>query len=122
MRGDALTLLDSNGPPLLVLSRALDEWARGKDEFPKEIGKLAFNVTYSGGMMGKYDTLWDMIEEDGVGDRKGWRQGEMVEAMRWLKDQLDLEKTISALTDWNDPPNAHLVDVSDQCLLTSKTT
>lgn len=106
------TTLDSNGPPVLALARALDKWAVGQEEFPKDTGKLAFNLAYSGGLWGKYDTLWDLIENDGEGDRKGWRQAEMVGTMRFVKNTLDLDNVLVKATDWATPAGAHIVDVS----------
>lgn len=106
------TTLDSNGPPVLALARALDKWAVGQDALPKDTGKLAFNLAYSGGLWGKYDTLWDLIENDGEGERKGWRQAEMVGTMRFVKKTLDLDDILVKATDWANPAGAHVVDVS----------
>lgn len=113
--GEVTNMLDTFGPPILLLARALEKWSVGQESIPLEIGKLPFNYAYSGGLSGKHDTVWDFVEADGEGDRKGWRQGEMVKAMRWLKDQLDYKVTVLyKMTDWNQPANAHLVDV---CIL-----
>lgn len=105
------TTLDSNGPPVLALARALDKWAVGEEKLPTETGKLGFNMAYSGGLWGKYDTLWDLIENDGEGERKGWRQGEMVGTMRFVKKTLDLDAVLVKATDWAEPAGAHIVDV-----------
>lgn len=106
-------MLDTYGPAVTVLARALDKWSRGKDSIELELGKLPFNYAYSGGLLGKYDSVYDLVEEEGEGDKKGWRQGEMVKAMRFLKSQLDFKETmLFSLTNWNEPANAHVVDVS----------
>lgn len=113
LAGDVFCMLDTYGPAVTVLARALDKWSRGKDSIELAMGKLPFNYAYSGGLLGKYDSVYDLVEEEGEGDKKGWRQGEMVKAMRFLKSQLDFRETmLFSLTDWNEPANAHVVDVS----------
>ena len=111
--GELTNMLDTYGPPIVTLASALSKWSVGQKEMPLEMGKLPFNFAYSGGHLGKYDTVWDLVEEDGEGEHKGWRQAEMVKAMKWLKSQLDLKDTaLFHLTDFNKPENGHLVDVS----------
>lgn len=121
LAGDVTNQLDHFGPPLMTLARALEKWTKGKDKLCIEMGKLPFNYAYSGGYLGKHDTVWEYVEEDGEGDRKGWRQGEMVKAMRYLKTQLDFKETmLFSLTDWNNPPNAHVVNVRGALFLPPK--
>ncbi|KAI9148322.1 O-methyltransferase lcsG [Paramyrothecium foliicola] len=111
LRANIATTLDSGGPPTIALSRALEKFSYGEPELPKETGSLAFNYAYSGGMLGKYDSLWDLIEGDGEGEKKGWRQKEMVALMKHTKEELKTNESLLALTDWNTPENALVVDI-----------
>lgn len=109
-RSHTITTLDNSAVPLAVFPRALEEWSQGQQEFCKEPGKRAFNYAFSGGHLGEYSNMWDMLDNDGKGDRKGWRAQEMVRTQRSLRDTLDMSAAILRITDWSG--HKHLVDVS----------
>lgn len=108
------TNLGNSGAPMCTLTRALEKYSRGEEKLAKNLNKTAFSLVYSGGKLGTYSDMWDFIEKDGEGETRGvgWRQKEMVESMKSIKDSLNLGELIKQLTDWKGAGKAKIVDVS----------
>ncbi|KAG8415730.1 hypothetical protein J3458_009553 [Metarhizium acridum] len=85
------TVVDDAGAPMLATNRALELYARGEPTLTRDMDKTAFAVYQSGGTIGNYKTPWEFIESDGEGERKGWRQRNFVEFMRYLGEIFRLE-------------------------------
>lgn len=97
----------------MTLHLALDKYCRGKDSLPKNITETAWGLLYSGGQFGKFKNSWDMLENDGEGERKGWRQREFTVFMDYLKELFQLEGVVLNAYDWSALGKAKIVDVSD---------
>lgn len=107
------TILDDAGPPMTVIPEALRRHVVGKKEVPRDMDKTAFTLFHSGAPFGKpFTNSWDFIENDGEGQRKGWRQRNFVEFMKYLRDIFHLESVIVDSYDWKSAGKAKVVDVS----------
>ena len=106
------TVLDETGPPMLLLPEALRRYSQGKAEPSKDIKETAFRLCHSGGAWGDYDNSWDFIENDGEGEKKGWRQRNFVKFMAYIKDLFHTENIILNAVDWEAAGEATVVDVS----------
>lgn len=106
------TVLDDAGPPMLVMNEALEKHNRGKTTLEQDIGQTAFAWLHSGGAFGKHANSWEYIENDGEGERKGWRQRNFVEFMNYIKEIFQLEKVVLECYDWKAAGKATVVDVS----------
>ena len=100
LRAVLTTMMDNAAPPLACLPRALNRSARGKRELSRDFKDNAWTFAHSGGLLGKYEDSWAMIEDDGEGDEKGWRQKDMVEGMRSIKNGLKTNELLLNMTDW----------------------
>lgn len=112
LRGLVSTLLDDAGPPMTVAHEALRRHSRGKDALTRDMGETAFALFYGGGAFGKYANSWDLLENDGEGEEKGWRQKNFVEFMRYIKEIFNFETVVSEALDWKAAGKATVVDVS----------
>lgn len=112
LRALVSTLLDDAGPPMTVLPEALRQYTAGKPELTKDMNETSFALFHRHGVFGKYATSWDLLENDGEGEKKGWRQRNFVEFMRYLKDIFQLEKVMLECYDWKAAGKATVVDVS----------
>ncbi|KAJ3492775.1 hypothetical protein NLG97_g5159 [Lecanicillium saksenae] len=73
--------------------------------------KTAFALHQKGATIGNYTTSWEYIENDGDGERKGWRQRNFVEFMRYIKEIFKLEATLETSFDWKALGESTVVDV-----------
>ncbi|CAN9235853.1 unnamed protein product [Alternaria alternata] len=88
-------VLDETGPPMFLLPEALRRFSQGKPEISKDIKETAFRLCHSGGeAWGDYETSWEFIENDGEGEKKGWRQRNFVKFMAYIKDLFHTENML----------------------------
>ncbi|KAI4615577.1 uncharacterized protein J4E87_009036 [Alternaria ethzedia] len=106
------TVLDETGPPMLLLPEALRRFSQGKAEPSKDIKETAFRLCHSGGAWGDYDNSWDFIENDGEGEKKGWRQRNFVKFMAYIKDLFHTENIILNAVDWEAAGEVTVVDIA----------
>jgi hypothetical protein len=105
--------IENVGPSMLVMPEALEKFALGKKDLPMDTSKTAFKLAHSGGQVfGDYKNSWELLENDGVGDKKGWRQRMFIEWMAYLKDIFGTVDLLLGATDWEKEGSAHVVDVS----------
>jgi hypothetical protein len=112
------TVLDETGPPMLLLPEALRRYSQGKPEMTKDVKETAFKLCHSGGAWGNYENSWDFIENDGEGEKKGWRQRNFVKFMAYIKDLFQTESIVLNAVDWKAASNVIVVDVSSLSLST----
>lgn len=112
LRALLYTTLDISGPPLMVLAQALERYSVGKESLPKNINETAFALQYSGGQFGKFTNTWDLLENDGEGEKKGWRQREFTVFMDYLKEMFGLEGVVLNSYNWESLGKAKVVDAS----------
>lgn len=104
--------IDNVGPSMLAMPTALEKWGLGKKELPISIHDTAFKLAHSGGeAFGDYANTWDLLENDGVGEKKGWRQRTFIEWMGYLKDIFGTTDLLLGAMDWEKEGNATVVDV-----------
>ncbi|KAI1393732.1 sterigmatocystin 8-O-methyltransferase [Hypoxylon trugodes] len=105
------TILDDAGAPVMVLNEALDRYSRGKPALTQNVNETSFALFHGGGQFGKYTNSWDLLENDGEGDKKGWRQRNFVEFMRYVKEIFQLEGVVLDAHDWKAAGKAEVVDI-----------
>lgn len=106
------TILDDAGAPMMVMNEALRRYSFGRAELTQEMSESAFALLHSGGTFGKHGNSWELLENDGEGERKGWRQRNFVEFMRYIKEIFHLEGVVLEAHDWKAAGKATVVDVS----------
>lgn len=111
LRALVSTVLDDAGAPMLAMNKALELHARGQPSLTKDMTKTAFALHQKGATIGNYTTSWEYIENDGDGDKKGWRQRNFVEFMRYLKEIFRLESVLESSFDWKALGKSTVVDV-----------
>ncbi len=97
---------------MLAMNRTIELYSRGQPVLAKDVDKTAFVVHQSGGTIGNYTTSWDFIENDGDGPRKGWRQRNFAEFMRYIKEIFRLDSILEQSFDWKSVGSGTVVDVS----------
>jgi hypothetical protein len=112
LRALLTTTLDLSGGPLMMLHYALERYSVGKPALPKNINETSFALLYSGGQYGKFKNTWEMLENEGEGEKKGWRQREFTVFMDYLKEIFGLESVVLNAYDWSALGKAKIVDVS----------
>ncbi|KAF1733900.1 O-methyltransferase bik3 [Beauveria bassiana] len=111
LRALVSTVIDDAGAPMLAINKALELHARGQPALTKDMTKTAFALHQKGATIGNYTTSWEYIENDGEGDRKGWRQRNFVEFMRYLKEIFRLEAVLESSFDWKALGKSSIVDI-----------
>lgn len=106
------TVLNDAGPPLAVMPQALERYSRNKTTLTTNMGETSFALLQSGALARGYKNSWELLEQDGEGERKGWRQRNFVTFMAYLKEIFQLEKVILESFDWKTAGKATVVDVS----------
>lgn len=105
------TILDEAGAPMMVMNEALERYSRGKPNLTQKMDESSFALFHSGGQFGKHGNSWDLLENDGVGEKQGWRQKNFVEFMRYIKEIFHLEGVVLDAHDWKSIGKATVVDV-----------
>ncbi|KAI0440639.1 sterigmatocystin 8-O-methyltransferase [Xylaria telfairii] len=106
------SVLDITGPPMMAMTGALEKYAKGKTELTQDMSETAFALFHSTGPFGKKHTnSWEYLENDGEGDRRGWRQAKFVEFMRYIKEIFQLDGVVLDAYDWKAAGTATVVDV-----------
>ncbi|PHH70607.1 hypothetical protein CDD82_7019 [Ophiocordyceps australis] len=112
LRALVSSLLDDASPPMTMLAEALRLYSLGKSDVSQNMEHSAFALFHRGGVYGRaYTTPWEFIENDGEGERKGWRQRNFVQFMGYIKDIFSFEKVMVEAIDWEAAGNATVVDV-----------
>ncbi|XWW92173.1 hypothetical protein V2A60_000096 [Cordyceps javanica] len=111
LRALVSTVLDDAGAPMLAMNKALELHARGQPKLSKDMTRTSFALHQRGATIGNYTTSWEYIENDGDGERKGWRQRNFVEFMRYIKEIFKLEATLETSFDWEALGKSTVVDV-----------
>ncbi|KAI8628536.1 S-adenosyl-L-methionine-dependent methyltransferase [Xylariaceae sp. FL1651] len=112
LRALVSSVLDVSGAPMMALNTALEKYSRGKPTLTKEMNETSFALFHGTGAFGKkHLNSWDFLENDGEGDKRGWRQREFVEFMRYLNEIFHLEGIILDAYDWKAAGDATVVDV-----------
>ena len=106
------TVIDDAGPPMTVMNQQLRKYSLGKKELTRDMDKTAFALLQSGELTKGWKTSWELLEEDGEGERKGWRQRNFVDFMAYIKEIFRLEDVIKGAYDWKNAGNAKVIDVS----------
>lgn len=105
--------LETVGGPMMVMHEALEKYSRGKTELPNTVEETAFALLHKSGTFGGvFQNSWQQLEEDGEGEKKGWRQRNFVTFMNYVKDIFGLEGVIADAHDWKAAGNISVVDVS----------
>ena len=105
--------IDGLGGPLAVLNRSLEKYFLGKTELSNEISETPFGMLYNeGGPLGKFKDYYDFLDRDGEGEKKGWRQRDMVDSLRLAKEKMGAESALIGSLDWAGAGKATVVDVS----------
>lgn len=102
------TILGDAGPPMTVMPQALEKFSKGKTTLPDSLTETAFNIFHNG----KYANSWEFIENDGEGERKGWRARSFTTFMSYLKDIFRLEDIVEGAYGWDTAGDISVVDVS----------
>ncbi|KAI1271923.1 sterigmatocystin 8-O-methyltransferase [Xylaria sp. FL0933] len=106
------SVLDITGAPMMAMPSALERFARGKSELTQDLSETAFALFHSTGPFGKKHTnSWEYLENDGEGDKRGWRQAKFVEFMKYIREIFHLEGVVLDAYDWQGAGKATVVDV-----------
>jgi hypothetical protein len=100
---------------MMAMNGALEKFSKGQSKLTQDMNKTAFALLHSSGAYGKkHSNSWDFLENDGEGNRRGWRQHQFVEFMRYTKDIFHLEEVVLNAYDWETAGKATVVDVSSE--------
>lgn len=110
LRALVSSVLDVTGAPMMAMNSALERYSRGKKtgQTENKISESAFSLFHGH----KYANSWDYLENDGEGERKGWRQQKFVEFMLYTKEIFHLEDVVLNAYDWAAAGKSTVVDVS----------
>jgi hypothetical protein len=107
------SVLDVTGAPMMTMPSALEKYSRGKSELTQDMSETAFALFHSTGPLGKkHVNSWDYLENDGEGERQGWRQQKFVDFMKYIKEIFQLDGIVLNAYDWEAAGSATVVDVS----------
>ncbi|OHX00095.1 sterigmatocystin 8-o-methyltransferase [Colletotrichum incanum] len=111
LRALVATLMNDAGPPMTVLHAALEKFQRGKTELKEDMSETAFALYHSGALCGGYNNSWELLENDGEGENKGWRQRNFVQFMNYIKEIFRLEGLVNDAYDWKAAGDFSVVDL-----------
>ncbi|PGG98679.1 hypothetical protein GX51_06686 [Blastomyces parvus] len=111
LRALVSTVLDDAGAPMMVMNEALARYSRGKPALTQEMNETSFALFHRNGIYGKYSNSWEFLENDGVGEKKGWRAANFAEFMRYVKHIFHLEEVVLKSHDWKAAGKATVVDL-----------
>nr|XP_036578576.1 sterigmatocystin 8-o-methyltransferase [Colletotrichum truncatum]KAF6785871.1 sterigmatocystin 8-o-methyltransferase [Colletotrichum truncatum] len=103
--------MNDAGPPMAVLNYALEKFQVGKKELKEDMSETAFALWQSGELSKGYANSWEMMEEDGEGERKGYRMRSFVKWMNYIKEIFRLEGLVNTAYDWKAAGNLKVVDL-----------
>lgn len=112
LSGLVANIMNDAGPPMAVLPYALDKFQRGKKELVEDMNETAFVLWQSGELSKGYKTSWELLDEDGEGEKKGYRMKTFVKWMNYIKDIFQLEGLLNTAYDWKAAGDLKVVDVS----------
>ncbi|KAK5633250.1 hypothetical protein RRF57_008964 [Xylaria bambusicola] len=106
------SVLDITGAPMMAMTSALEKYSKGKSELAQDLSETAFALFHSTGPFGKkYTNSWEYLENDGEGERRGWRQAKFVEFMQYLNEIFCIESIVVDAYDWQGAGKSTVVDV-----------
>lgn len=105
------TILDDAGAPMMVMNEALRRYSSGKPALTQDMNETSFALFHRAGIYGSYSNSWEMLENDGEGENKGWRAKNFVEFMRYIKQIFHLGDVLLDALDWEAAGKARVVDV-----------
>ncbi|KLJ05406.1 hypothetical protein EMPG_11125 [Blastomyces silverae] len=111
LRALVSTVLDDAGAPMMVMNEALARYSRGKPALTQEMNETSFALFHRSGIYGKYSNSWEFLENDGEGEKKGWRAANFAEFMRYVKEIFRLEEVVLQCHDWKAAGKATVVDL-----------
>ncbi|KAF9872535.1 O-methyltransferase [Colletotrichum karsti] len=111
LSGLVANIMNDAGPPMAILPYALEKFQKGKTELKEDMSETAFALWQSGELSKGYKTSWEMMEEDGEGERKGYRMRTFVKWMNYIKDIFQLEGLLNTAYDWKSAGNLKVVDL-----------
>ncbi|KAF2109815.1 S-adenosyl-L-methionine-dependent methyltransferase [Lophiotrema nucula] len=112
LRALVTSTIQDCGPPMLVMPEALEKYSLGQQSLTRDVDKTAFALAHSGGeVFGKYGTVWDYLEHDGNGEKKGWRQRNFNGWMQYIKEIFGTDAVLLEAVDWKTAGEATVVDV-----------
>ncbi|KAL2369361.1 sterigmatocystin 8-O-methyltransferase [Blastomyces gilchristii SLH14081] len=111
LRALVSTVLDDSGAPMMVMNEALAKYSRGKPALTQEMNETSFALFHRSGIYGKYSNPWEFLENDGEGEKKGWRAANFAEFMRYVKEIFRLEEVVLQCHDWKAAGKATVVDL-----------
>ncbi|OJD27556.1 hypothetical protein ACJ73_01056 [Blastomyces percursus] len=111
LRALVSTVLDDAGAPMMVMNEALARYSRGKPALTQEMNETSFALFHRSGIYGKYCNSWEFLENDGEGEKKGWRAANFAEFMRYVKEIFRLEDVVLQCHDWKAAGEATVVDL-----------
>jgi hypothetical protein len=112
LQGLVATTLDVSGAPMMAMPQALEKYSAGKSELTGDINETAFALLHQDEAYGKFANTWDMLEHDGSGAKKGWRQRQFTDFMEYIKEIFSLENVVSDSFDWASIGDATVVDIA----------
>ncbi|KAI3548031.1 hypothetical protein CPAR01_01770 [Colletotrichum paranaense] len=104
-------LMNDAGPAMGVLPYALEKFQRGKTELKEDMTETAFALYHSGELCGGYTNSWELLENDGEGENKGFRQRNFVKWMNYIKEIFRLEGLVNSAYDWKAAGDFSVVDL-----------
>ncbi|KAI0509760.1 sterigmatocystin 8-O-methyltransferase [Xylaria bambusicola] len=106
------SVLDITGAPMMAMTSALEKYSKGKSELAQDLSETAFALFHSTGPFGKkYTNSWEYLENDGEGERRGWRQAKFVEFMQYLNEIFRIESIVADAYEWQGAGKSTVVDV-----------
>ncbi|KAL0935692.1 sterigmatocystin 8-o-methyltransferase [Colletotrichum truncatum] len=111
LQGLVFNIMNDAGPPMAVLNYALEKFQVGKKELKEDMSETAFALWQSGELSKGYANSWEMMEEDGEGERKGYRMRSFVKWMNYIKEIFRLEGLVNTAYDWKAAGNLKVVDL-----------
>ncbi|KAI0869912.1 sterigmatocystin 8-O-methyltransferase [Hypoxylon argillaceum] len=106
------SVMDVTGAPMMTMPAALERYAKGRAELTQDMGETAFALFHGTGPLGKkHANSWDYLENDGEGERRGWRQQKFVDFMKYIKEIFQLDGIVLHAYDWEAAGPVTVVDV-----------
>ncbi|KAF2475192.1 S-adenosyl-L-methionine-dependent methyltransferase [Lindgomyces ingoldianus] len=100
------------GPPMMVMPEALEKYSLRKPTLTRDIRETAFALSHSGGaVFGNFSTVWDFLENDGEGEKKGWRQRSFNTWMTYINDIFRMNEVLLEALDWKAAGDVTVVDI-----------